>query len=47
MFGLHRKMRNYISEDKPHFFDEAKKLLIQYHITIGESTRHLKTEGSV
>ena len=41
------KMRNYISEDKPYFFYETKKLLIEYYIPIGESTRRLKIERSV
>ena len=41
------KIRNYVSADKPYFFDEVKKLFIQYYIPIGESTRRLKIEGSL
>ena len=41
------KMRNYISEDKPYFFYETKKNLIEYYIPIGESTRRLKIERSI
>lgn len=41
------KTINYVSEDKPYFFDKAKMLLIQYYIPIGESTRRLKIEGGL
>ena len=36
-----KKIQQYVSEDKPYFFDEAKKILIQYYIPVGDSTREM------
>ena len=47
MPGLFEKLRQYISEDKPYFFEEAKKLLIEYHIPTGESCRQMKIRDYV
>ena len=36
-----RTIQQYVSENKPYFFDEAKKLFIQYYIPVGNSTREM------
>ena len=41
------KIRQYVTEDKPYFFNEAKKLLFQYCIPIAENNRRLKIRGSI
>ena len=41
-FVLTEKARSFISEDKPHFLNKVKKLLIQYYIPKSENTRRLK-----
>ena len=33
-----KKIQQYVSEDKPYFFGEAKKIVIQYYIPVGDST---------
>ena len=38
------KIRQYVTEDKPYFFNEAKKLLFQYCIPIAENNRRLKIQ---
>lgn len=37
-----KNIRQYVTEDKPYFFHEGKKLLIQYYITVTESCRQIK-----
>ena len=40
-------IKKYVTEDKPYFFDEAKKLLIQYFIAISKSYREMRIENRV
>ena len=42
-----KKLRQYISEDKPYFLKEAKKPLIEYYIPTGESCRQMKIRDYV
>ena len=41
------KIRQYVTEDKPYFFNEAKKLLFQYYIPIAENNRRLKIQENL
>lgn len=36
-----QKLSQYVSEDKPYFFDEAKKTFIQYYIPVGDTNREI------
>ena len=40
-------IKKYVTKDKPYFFDEAKKLLIEYYIPISESCREMRIENRV
>ena len=42
-----KKLKQYVSEDKSYFFEEAKKLLIEYYIPTGESCRQMKIRDYV
>ena len=42
-----KHIRQYVTEDKSFFFDETKKMLIQYYIPIGESARHMAIENTI
>ena len=42
-----KHLRQHVTEERSYFFDEAKKLLIQYYIPVTESAREMKVENNL